>query len=277
MWETVAADIEKLGGREILGAEALGLHTENGRVQSIRYRDENGVHEQEADIFFSSMPIKDLVEGMGKEKVPAEVYEVATTLPYRDFITVGLLVNKLQIKNQTKMKTLSNIVPDCWIYIQERDVRLGRLQIFNNWSPYMVSDPENTVWIGLEYFCNEGDEMWNMSDADFISFAKGELAKIGVIDADHVLDSVRIRVKKAYPAYFGTYAQFDTVKDYLSSFHNLWCIGRNGQHRYNNMDHSMLTAVEAVKAVAAGKTDKTDVWNVNTEQEYHEDKSEKGE
>ena len=137
----------------------------------------------------------------------------------------------------------------------------------------MVKDFEHTVWIGLEYFCNEGDELWSMSDEDFIRFATEELAKIGVIDPADVLDSVRIKIKKAYPAYFGTYEQFDTVRAYLDGIDNLWCIGRNGQHRYNNMDHSMLTAMEAVRAVASGSHDKEPVWNVNTEKEYHEEKS----
>ncbi|MEG2003533.1 MAG: hypothetical protein RR057_02920, partial [Clostridia bacterium] len=193
------------------------------------------------------------------------------TLPYRDFITVGLLVNKLKIKNETKMKTLSNIVPDCWIYIQERDVKLGRLQIFNNWSPYMVENPENTVWIGLEYFCNEGDEMWNSSDNDFIKMATDELEHIGIIDKNDVLDSVRVKVKKAYPSYFGSYEKFDIVKKYLENISNLYCIGRNGQHRYNNMDHSMLTAMEAVLSIKNG-TDKNIIWDVNTEKDYHEKK-----
>ena len=187
-------------------------------------------------------------------------------------MTVGLLVNKLNLKNKTTHKTLGNIVPDCWIYIQERDVRIGRLQIFNNWSPYMVKDPENTVWVGLEYFCNEGDSYWNMSDREFTEFAISELDKIGIINESDVLDSVRIKVKKAYPAYFGSYEKFDTVREYLDTLPNLFCIGRNGMHRYNNMDHSMLTAVEAVRAIRNGSTDKTAIWNVNTEQEYHEEK-----
>jgi protoporphyrinogen oxidase len=135
----------------------------------------------------------------------------------------------------------------------------------------MVEDPENTMWIGLEYFCNEGDEMWSMSDDEFIKFAIDELASIDVIDKEDVLDATRIKVKKAYPAYFDTYSEFDTVKDYLSGIENLWCLGRNGQHRYNNMDHSMLTAIEAVNAIKNGSVDKTDVWNVNTEKEYHEE------
>ena len=136
----------------------------------------------------------------------------------------------------------------------------------------MVKDLENTVWMGLEYFCNEGDEMWNMSDEEFIRFARGELASIGIIDDNDVLDSVRIKVKKAYPAYFDTYSEFSTVRDFLSGIDNLWCIGRNGQHKYNNMDHSMLTAIEAVRSIKSGSRDKNSVWEVNTEKEYHEEK-----
>lgn len=138
----------------------------------------------------------------------------------------------------------------------------------------MVKDPVNTVWVGLEYFCNEGDEYWNMDDEKFIDFATGELASIGIIDRSDVLDSVRIKVKKAYPAYFGSYAQFGRVREFLSGFDNLWCIGRNGQHKYNNMDHSMLSAIEAVRGIKSGRRDKTPVWEVNTEKEYHEVKSE---
>ena len=157
--------------------------------------------------------------------------------------------------------------------MQERDVKIGRLQIFNNWSPYMVKDFENTVWIGLEYFCTEGDEFWQMSDKDFIEFAINELVKIDVINKSDVKDAVRIKVKKAYPAYFGSYAQFGEVQNFLNGISNLYCIGRNGQHRYNNMDHSMVTAMEAVKVIASGSEDKSSIWNVNTEKEYHESKS----
>ncbi len=273
-WEALADRICDMGGRILMNCRAVGIETDGDTVTAVTVEHKGKRQTLAADYVFSSMPVKDLVEGMG-DAVPADVKRIATALPYRDFITVGLLVDKLNLKNETKHRTIGNIVPDCWIYIQERDVKLGRLQIFNNWSPYMVQQPEGTVWIGLEYFCNEGDDMWNMSDEEFIELAKGELDHIGIIDKDRVRDSVRLRVKKAYPAYFGSYAQFDTVKDYLSSFNNLWCIGRNGQHRYNNMDHSMLTAVEAVRAVAAGKTDKTAVWNVNTEQEYHEESDRK--
>lgn len=265
LWEEVAEEVKALGGEIIMNCPVTDIITENNTIKAVKA----GEREFEGDYFLSSMPVKDLVDGM--TGVPADVREIAHNLPYRDFITVGLLCNKLKIKNETKMKTLGNIVPDCWIYIQERDVKLGRLQIFNNWSPYMVADPEKTVWIGLEYFCSEGDEMWNMADRDFIELAKKELVHIGIVDMEDIIDSVRVRIKKAYPSYFGTYEQFDKVKDYLNTFENLYCIGRNGQHRYNNMDHSMLTAMLAADALRTGKG-KEKIWNVNTEKSYHEKK-----
>lgn len=269
LWEFLADDIRRLGGEIIMNTKVKDIKLSSDKAEIESVVSEDG-REFSADIFMSTMPVKDLVVGMQGD-VPPEVLRVAKGLPYRDYITVGMLVNKLKLENKTKVKTLTGNVPDCWIYVQEREVKLGRLQLFNNWSPYMVEDPQNTMWIGLEYFCNEGDEMWNMSDEEFIKFAIDELASIDVIDKEDVLDATRIKVKKAYPAYFDTYSEFDTVKDYLSGIDNLWCLGRNGQHRYNNMDHSMLTAIEAVKAIKNGSTDKTDVWNVNTEKEYHEE------
>ena len=269
LWEYLAHDILQMGGELIMNCPVRKINVEDGRVISVV--SDNG-REFAGDEFFSTMPVKDLVAGMG-DAVPAEQQRIAAGLPYRDYMTVGLLVDKLELQNKTKFRTLTGDVPDCWIYIQDREVKLGRLQIYNNWSPYLVADPEHTVWIGLEYFCQEGDKYWNMSDADFTAFAIDELVKIHVISSpDAVKDSCRLKVKKAYPAYFDTYSEFDKLKDWLSGIPNLWCMGRNGQHRYNNMDHSMLTAVEAVRAVAAGSTDKTDVWGVNTEKEYHEAK-----
>ena len=271
LWEAVAQDIEKLGGTLLFGCEVDGLLTEGSRVRVVRYHDCNGAHEMEADAVFSSMPVKDLVAGMNG--VPADVARIAAGLPYRDFVTVGLLVDRLNLKNETKLKTLGGIVPDCWIYVQDTNVKLGRIQIFNNWSPYMVEDPEHTVWIGLEYFCDEGDAFWSMNEEDCVKQAVGELISMGVIDSrEHVKDSHRERVQKAYPAYFDTYDEMDKVIDYLSSFENLYCVGRNGQHRYNNMDHSMATSFEAVKNLAGGVKSKQNIWNVNTEQEYHEEK-----
>ena len=274
LWEIMTDRIIENGGKLVLNAEVEKIIVEDDKICSVCFNLNGECNEFKADYIFSSMPISDLVKSIDAS-VPDNVYKVATELPYRDFMTVGLLVNKLKLKNTTKIKTVSNIVPDCWIYVQEPDVKIGRLQIFNNWSPYMVKDFENTVWIGLEYFCNEGDEFWNMTDEDFIEFAIEEVAKIGIIDRENIIDSTRIKVKKAYPAYFGTYEQFDTVKHYLNSVENLFCIGRNGQHRYNNMDHSMLTAMEAVDSIMHG-CDKEKIWDVNTEEDYHEQKKEKG-
>ena len=158
-----------------------------------------------------------------------------------------------------------------WIYVQESDVKLGRIQIFNNWSPYLVADPEK-VWIGLEYFATEGDEMWRMPDDDFIKFAIAELDKIDVARPESVRDAVVFHIKKAYPAYFGTYGEFDKVRSYLDPIDNMFLMGRNGMHKYNNMDHSMLAAMEVVKCIRENSTDKTSLWSVNSEEEYHEGK-----
>ena len=171
------------------------------------------------------------------------------------------------------IKTLNDIVPDCWIYVQDTGVKLGRIQIFNNWSPYLVEDVDSKVWIGLEYFCNENDAFWNLSDDKCIRLATEELIKMGVINRkEDVLDAHREKVKKAYPAYFDTYSEIDQVISYLNQYENLYCVGRNGQHRYNNMDHSMATAFEAVDNILTQKSGKENVWNVNTEKEYHESK-----
>ena len=271
-WETMAQRILELGGEIRMNESVVGVESNGSTVTAVKTSNDGREETLRADVFFSSMPIKDLIAAMGAV-VPPETRKIAQGLPYRDFITVGLLLNKLKIRNQTQMKTVGNIVPDCWIYVQERNVKIGRLQIFNNWSPYMVDDLEHTVWIGLEYFCTEGDDMWNTPAEDFIRFATEELVQIGVIERGDVLDATHIRVKKAYPAYFGTYGQFEQVREFLDGYNNLYCIGRNGQHRYNNMDHSMMTAMEAVRLYREGATDKSPVWNVNTEEEYHEQKT----
>ena len=277
LYEKMAEEIIKLGGEILFGFEATKIEMQNGKISSVIARNKDGEEKEFfGEYFLSSMPIKDLAEAFGEAQMPKDVYNVATTLPYRDFMTVGLLLNKLKVKNKTKKKTLGNIVPDCWIYVQERDVKLGRIQIFNNWSPYMLENPEEEIWVGLEYFCAEGDEMWTSPDETFIQNAVQELVKVGVIDSkENVLDSTLIRVKKAYPAYFGSYENFSIVKEWLSGIDNLWCIGRNGQHRYNNMDHSMATAFVACEGIIKGNADKIAVWSVNTEKAYHETKEQK--
>lgn len=271
MWETVAKIIEEKGGKIIKNAKVVEINTNENKVSNIIYIENNIKNEISGNYFFSTMPVKDLINAI-KSNVPENVKTISNGLQYRDFITVGLLLNKLKIKNETKTTTLYNLVPDNWIYIQERDVKVGRLQIFNNWSPYMVADIEKT-WIGLEYFCNEGDELWNKSDEEFMKFAIDELAKIDIIEKQEVIDSTILRVPKTYPAYFGTYSQFDEIKNYTDQFENLFLVGRNGMHKYNNQDHSMLTAITAVKNIISGKTTKENIWGINTEEEYHEEKS----
>ena len=269
LWEAVASDVEKMGGKIMMGCMVKKLVREGGRITAIQYMENNKARVMDCDRVISTMPVKDLIAGING--VPEDVSRIAAGLPYRDFVTVGLLLDKLALKNKTKIKTLNNIVPDNWIYVQDVGVKLGRIQIFNNWSPYMVEDAQNKVWIGLEYFCSEGDEFWNMDEKKCVDFAIEELRKMGVIKKDTVVfDSHREKVKKAYPAYFDTYDEIDRVIEYLNGIENLYCIGRNGQHRYNNMDHSMVTAFEAVKNITTDVKDKTNIWNVNTEKEYHE-------
>ena len=270
LWEAVGDEFTGMGGKILYGHKVKDVEIADGRVVSVTC--ENG-EKLSGDIFISSMPVKDLVAGMGSD-VPEAPAQIAKGLPYRDFVTVGLLLNKLNLKNETDIRTLGNIVPDCWIYVQDTGVKLGRIQIFNNWSPYLVKDPQNTVWVGLEYFCAEGDAFWNMSEQECVDFAVKELKSMGVIDADaRVLDSHREKVQKAYPAYFDTYGRMGELVEYLDTFENLYCVGRNGQHRYNNMDHSMVTSFETVSNILSGKKTKENIWSVNTEAEYHEENS----
>lgn len=271
LWDVTAGKVQELGGTILTGAKVTGVVKDGDRLTAVLYEQDGQQCRMDADYVISSMPVKDLVGGMND--VPADIARIAAGLPYRDYMTLGVLVKKLNLKNKTQLKTIGNIVPDCWVYVQDRNVKMGRFQIYNNWSPYMVSDIENTVWIGLEYFVNEGDSFWTMEEADFAKFGVEEMVKLGLIQSsDDVLDTHMERVKKAYPAYFDTYDEMDKVIDYLSAVENLYCVGRNGQHRYNNIDHSMVTSFEAVKCILTGKTDKSAVWNVNTEAEYHEEK-----
>ncbi len=270
LWETVRDRAVGMGAEVKMNCPVVKINEKGGKITGVEYIENGERKTMECDVLISSMPVKDLLNAFTKPEPGMK--KIANGLPYRDFITVGLLVDRLKLENKTNIKTVNNIVPDCWIYVQDTSVKLGRIQIFNNWSPYMVEDFENKVWIGLEYFCDEGDKYWNMSDEDFIEFAKGELEKIGVIEKGGVLDAHRERIKKAYPAYFDTYDQMDKLIEYLNGFENLYCVGRNGQHRYNNMDHSMVTSFETVDAILEHRTDKSPIWNVNTEEEYHESK-----
>ena len=266
LYSKMAEKIVEMGGEIHFNSKVTGIHLEDNEIKYIIINNDEKIT---GDYFISSMPIKDLICNMND--VDKELVDIASNLPYRDFITVGLLLDKLLIQNKTKLKTVNNIVPDCWIYIQERDVKIGRLQIFNNWSPYMVDDITKHIFVGLEYFCNENDELWNMEEKDFINFAIDELVKIKIINKEDVIDACQLKIKKAYPAYFDSYSRFEEIKNFINGISNLYCVGRNGQHHYNNMDHSMLTAIETVKVIK-DNLDKSIIWNVNTEKDYHEKK-----
>lgn len=272
MWEEVARQIEAKGGRIHLGRQVVGLQAGIDRITSVTAWNSTDKCEEthSADFVFSTMPVKDLMDALTPSP-PHELLKISGGLQYRDFVTVGLLLRKLRIKNQTKLATLHDLIPDNWIYVQESEVRLGRIQVFNNWSPYMVKDP-GQVWLGLEYFCNEQDDFWRLPDDEIARLAIRELALIEIIDVDQVIDFTVIRMPKTYPAYFGTYEQFHLVRDYVSHFQNLFLVGRNGMHKYNNADHSMLTAMTAVDNIVAGRVDKANIWTVNTEESYHERK-----
>ena len=272
LWEITAKEVKKKGGEIIMNAKVVGIKKDKkNKLTDVVYEKDGKKVTLSGDYVISSMPIKYLVIAMND--VPKKMMKIAEGLPYRDYMTVGVLVPKLALKNETNIKTLGNIVPDNWVYVHDRNVKMGRFQIYNNWSPYLVKDVEHTVWVGLEYFCNEGDDLWSMTDDDFAKMAISEMAKINIIaDKDEAMDYHVERVKKAYPAYFDTYEQIDDLRAYLDEIPNLFCVGRNGQHRYNNLDHSMCTSFETVKNIIAGETGKENIWNVNTEKEYHESK-----
>ncbi|MCP1243099.1 FAD-dependent oxidoreductase [Acetobacter lambici] len=264
MWETVARHITDMGGTILLNHQVNGIAFDNNRVSSIMVKNPDGSQEnQKCDVLVSTMPIKDLVVASGNHFSPA-VQLIAKNLQYRDFITVGLLYNSSEITRRLN---------DNWIYIQEPGVHVGRVQIFNNWSPYMVANPE-TTWLGLEFFCSEGNDLWMLSEQEMIKLACFEMKKIGLVSTLDALDSVVVRVPKAYPGYFGeSYKSFGIVRDALNTVENLFLIGRNGMHCYNNQDHSMLTAKEAADQIISGQQDKDKLWKINIDDDYHEEKS----
>jgi protoporphyrinogen oxidase len=265
LWEHAADQIRSRGGEIHLGWRAARLFVQGDRITAVEAISDSGERRRfPADYVFSTMPVRELIDAMDVP-IPSEVREVSDGLQYRDFITVGLLVDGLTVREAD-----GGPLKDNWIYIQEPDVLVGRLQIFNNWSPYMVADPTKT-WIGLEYFCYQTDALWKMADEDLKKFAIAEVEKIGILRACDVTDAHVVRVPKTYPAYFGTYERFHIIREFLDRFPNLYLVGRNGMHKYNNQDHSMLTAMTAVDNIIAGIEDKDNVWSINTEMEYHEE------
>jgi protoporphyrinogen oxidase len=259
MWEEVARRVTALGGVIHLRQRVVGMKSDADKIVGVEVFDETSgaVRRVPCHHFLSSMPVKDLIPMLRPDD--QQITQIAAALPYRSFMTAGLLLRSMRGRPTPF---------DNWIYIQEPEVRIGRLQIFNNWSPALVADP-NTVWLGLEYFCDQGDDLWAMEDEQFLDFAAGELEKIGLIERKDVIGGTLVRVPSAYPAYFGAYNQFGYLRNYLDRFSNLYPIGRNGMHRYNNQDHSMLSANAAVDAIAK-KAPKEQIWNINAEESYHE-------
>jgi len=266
LWEELASLIEKGGGEIHLNSNVIASKIEDDKIVELKI--ENNGKEEEITLFdyvFSTMPVRDLIGSM-EGKVPKDARDAAKGLVYRDFMTVGLLLKDVLIKEKDGQPLKDN-----WIYIQEKDVMVGRLQMFNNWSPYMVKDKKN-IFIGMEYFVDEGDESWTMKDESFIEMATKEMIHMGFINKEDVIDSVVVRIPKAYPAYLGTYKDFDTIIDFTNKIDNLFLVGRNGMHRYNNSDHSSLSSMRAVDNIVNDIKDKSNIWNVNVEKEYHEDK-----
>jgi protoporphyrinogen oxidase len=265
LWERVA-DLVREGGGEIhLNASVDRIHREEDKIVSIESVGAAGERTLwRGDYFFSTMPVRDLIRAMGSA-APEHVAEVSNGLRYRDFIIVGLLASKLSLVEDD-----GSPLKDNWIYIQEPDVKVGRLQIFNNWSPWLVSQPDRT-WIGLEYFCNEIDDLWRLADEEIAKLAIDEAARIGILSASDIQDSHVVRVPKSYPAYIGSYGRFDVIRSFTDGIANLFLIGRNGMHKYNNQDHSMLTAMTAVENIVNGVTTKDNIWTINTEMEYQEE------
>lgn len=273
MWETVVKLVKKGGGEVHKNQVITKVHAKEGKIVAVDVLNTKTQQTEKikGDYFFSTMPVNELIAAFDGVSVPQNVKRIAAGLPFRDFITVGILANKLRITNQTDRKTKNNIVPDNWIYIQEPDVTVCRLQVFNNWSPYLIKD-DSKIWVGMEYIVSEKDDIWKLSEKEMSDFGIKELSKIGILDPSEVVDTTVIKLKKTYPAYFGTYNEFDKIRKFVDQFDNLYLLGRNGQHRYNNQDHSMLTAIEAVNNIKIGRKDKENVWNVNVEKEYHEAK-----
>lgn len=267
IWEIAAERIIQEGGTIMLNSRVATVHIEKKRITGVTILDKDGREQQIfGDWLISSMPVRELIAAIDFP-VPANVRDVAEHLVYRDFMTVGMLLKRMKVS----VSGSKHYCPDTWIYIQERDVKAGRIQIFNNWSPYMVQNPD-TVWLGIEYFVNEGDDYWTMSDDKFIDMAAREMEHIGMIDRADVLDAVVVRMPKAYPAYFGSYARMNEIREWTDSIDNLFLVGRNGMHRYNNIDHSMLTSMAAVDNILNNEPDKTNIWQINSEKDYHESK-----
>ena len=258
MWEAMKTAIERQGGQVLLNAEVVRIRRSGTRITGVEIARDGSRELIEGTDFISSMALKELVERM--QAPPPAVLEAAQALQYRDFLTVCLIIDQ------------PDLFPDNWIYIHEPGVKVGRIQNFKNWSPEMVPDPSKSS-LGLEYFCNEGDEFWSMPDAKLVELGKRELASMGLARSEDIIDGRVFRVEKSYPVYNGNYREhLNHVRGFVESLDNFVTIGRNGLHRYDNQDHAMLTGMLAVHNLVFGEGH--DLWQVNTDSEYHEETEE---
>lgn len=253
MWQKTRDIIEARDSRVVLRAPVEKIRWEPGRVTAVQA----GGQEYRGEQFISSIPIRELIERLDPAP-PESLRRAAGDFKYRDFLTVALMVRG------------KDLFPDNWIYVHDPNVKVGRVQNYSNWSPEMVPDPEMSC-LGLEYFCFEGDALWTTPDAELIGLARRELALLGLVDASRVEDGTVLRIEKAYPIYDATYRRgLAAVREFLSTVPNLQLVGRNGMHRYNNQDHSMLTAMLAARNILGARYD---LWQVNVEADYHEEGS----
>jgi protoporphyrinogen oxidase len=254
MWQELGARIERGAGYLHLNTEVIRLEREGRHIKGVVAQENGNETGMPGENFISSMPLSELIARLDPSP-PAGVQQAARQLNYRSFVIVGLVVDR------------ADLFPDQWIYIHGPEVRVGRIQNFKNWSAAMVPDPRQTS-LGMEYFCSEGDDIWTMPDADLIQLATCELSSLGLADPDDVVDGVVFRQPKAYPVYDRAYrGHVEVIQRFLATIENLQTIGRNGMHRYNNMDHSMLTGVLAARNLLGGNHD---LWQVNTESSYQE-------
>jgi len=256
MWETLAQRLMEAGQRVEMGRPVIRICHSQGAVTRVITRGAGGEESFEGTHFISSMPIRDLVNALDPPP-PEEVRRAANSLRYRDFLIVGLIINR------------NKVVPDNWIYIHEPKVRVGRIQNFKNWSPAMVPDPEKTC-LGMEYFAFENDDLWSSSDEDLIKQARREIVQLGIVKEEEITDGTVVRMPKAYPMYDAGWAgQVERIRTYLqNNLPNLQLVGRNGMHKYNNQDHSMMTALCAARNIMGASHD---LWAINTEPDYQEE------
>ncbi len=267
LWEQVSERITSLGGKILLNEKVSDIEFDNKIVQAIRLSSEMKIP---VDYCLSSMPIDDLINSISD--VPERISAIVNEIEYREMVIAGLMISRKSIKGSLFEQNNGTLIPSQWIYIQDANVKAGRIQIFDNWSPYLNPNRE-CVSLELEYFCDYGDTLWRATNDEWIAIIASDLRGLGFILKEEELNLVTIqRVEKAYPCYWGGYTRIDEIKQYLNGLENLVCIGRNGQHHYNNMDHSMATAFRAVEFLK-GVSPKENVWDINTNNDYHEEKT----